>query len=74
MPFLYPKERSILTAKDKDSGHKEDLSEQALQSFPSSPHLLILCPIMSFQDSTLPHAQIELFLWIFISLGRLLCM
>lgn len=55
MPFLYPKERSILTAKDKDSRHKEDLSEQALQSFPSSPHLLILCPIMSFQDSLLFH-------------------
>lgn len=42
MPFLYPKEKNILTAKDQDSGHREDLSEQALLNFPSSPHLLKL--------------------------------
>ena len=42
MPFLYPKEKSILTAKDQDSEHREDLSEQALLNFPSSPHLLKL--------------------------------
>ena len=55
MPFLYPKEKSILTAKDQDSEHREDLSEQALLNFPSSPHLLKLCPIVSFQDSLLFH-------------------
>lgn len=42
MPSLYPKERSSLTAKDQDSGHRENLSEQVLLNFPSSPHLLIL--------------------------------
>ena len=37
-----PKRKKHPYCKEQDSGHREDLSEQALLNFPSSPHLLKL--------------------------------